>query len=124
MTVVARNAIGVVETIAPHEDCLPFLKKILLKKEKQRQERSIYTEETLNKAVLEVSKRTRTLHFDQYIDLETWLEHSDLEEDNQRYMLKFIDSQNGTVKEHMQIHHRYGRLSMLRRVALTIGLLW
>lgn len=122
---VAQNAIAVIEVIAPSEKCLPFLKEILLKKERTREETSIYTEASI-KDVLQNqfgSKPLYQLHYDQYIDVEDWLKYSDLNEVYQKDIINQIKGCNSEMKEFLHIHLRVGRLVMLRRMCLNIALL-
>lgn len=121
MTRIAVNAISIVEVIAPTQNCIPFLEKVVIRKERKRSVNSIFTETMLMDYIKPYVKNCRILHFDQYIDIVTWLESGDLNNDEQEEIVKYIVAQEGSIKKEMQIHFRNGRLSMLRRMALVIG---
>ena len=120
---IAKRAIVIVEVIAPTSMSHEFAQKLLPQKEPERPKESVYTEEHLLSAVTDVTSHCRCLHFDQYIDVQNWLKHSDLSSARQGRIIRFILNQNATVKREMHIHLRKNRLFMLRRMAVVIGLL-
>jgi ubiquinone/menaquinone biosynthesis C-methylase UbiE len=120
---IARNAVAVAEVIAPSVSALKFAKKILIHKEPDRSKAAVFSENDLKSYVAGVARNIRCLHFDQYIDVKTWLLNSDLGRNSQLQIYRYIANQTGTVKNDMQIHFQKGRLVMLRRMALVIGLL-
>jgi ubiquinone/menaquinone biosynthesis C-methylase UbiE len=123
MTQIARNAIAVIEVIVPDEVCIPFLKEILLRKEKERSFNTIFKQSDLISYISESSKDVRSLIYDQYIIVDRWLNNSDLTFHEQSEILKIIASQKGLIKEKMQIHKFREEWYMLRRMNLVIGIL-
>lgn len=122
---VAKNAVVIIEVIAPSDRCIPLLKEILLQKEQSRAEASIYTEASI-KDILQKqfgNKILYQLHYDQYIDVEKWMQYSDLEDLGQRKVINCINGCNSDVKSILHIHYRAERLVMLRRMCLNIVLL-
>lgn len=119
---VARNVIAVIEVVAPSEDCIPFLKEILLQKEKARSETSIYTTKSLKDTIKLQTKNKIIfqLYYDQYIDVADWLTYSDLETKQKDTLFRYIQECKSDIKHIMQIHFRAGRLVMLRRMCLNI----
>ena len=117
---VAVNAVAVIEVVAPSELALRFAQNILCRKEPSRNPSSIYTDSALVALAGGVGGRTRALHFEQYIDVEIWLRHTDIESDQADELYHFIKEQPIAVKQDQQIHLRSGRLMMLRRMALVI----
>lgn len=122
---ISKNVIAIVEVIAPDEICIPFLTDILLRKEKQRVEESIFTEKKLCKLIeKQIPKgRKHSVIFDQYIDVKNWLLYSDLNDEERQVIWNIIFNSNNRVKSSMQIHYRNKRLVMLRRMCLCIALL-
>lgn len=120
---ISRKCIGVIEVVSPSDECIPFAKQVVLQKEPSRLEQTIFTEESLTSIVSRVAKSTDTLIYDQYINVKTWLQNSDLQEDEQEKIYTYILNQNNHIKNLMHIHHHKNKLLMLRRMALVIGVL-
>jgi len=120
---IARKAIVVVEVIAPTVRALKFAQDLLPRKEPSRSKRAVFSEGDLKSHVAEVALDIRCLHYDQYIDVKTWLANSDLKKASQSPIYNHIAGQTGQLKHDMQIHFQKNRLVMLRRMALVIGLL-
>jgi len=118
---ISKNIISIVEVIAPDLICIPFAKEVVLRKEKNRKETTIFSEDILIKYIRNYTPEYRSLHFDQYIDVGIWLKKSDLEESEQKYIYDYITSQPKLIRQKMQIHFRNNRLFMLRRMNLVIG---
>lgn len=118
---ISKRAIAILEVIAPDPICIPFLLNVVLRKEKGRSEQTIFTEEILLNKIIRYSSEYRSLHFDQYIDVKTWLEKSDLEDKEQADIYNYIYFQTSPLRQKMQIHLRNERLVMLRRMNLIIG---
>lgn len=122
MAEIARHAVAIVEIIAPTSSCMTFLEEVVLRKEPERTSATIYTAESLVGFLNPHTESQRLLICDQYIDVGTWLEHSPLEDTERNAIDRFIRNQRGTVKSDMHIHVKRGRLRMLRRVGMAIGL--
>jgi ubiquinone/menaquinone biosynthesis C-methylase UbiE len=125
---IATRAVAVVEVISPQvvagdPKCLEYLTSLLTRKEACRFHDSVFTEDELTRRVSQVSVRYRVLRFDQYIDVRTWLDNSDLRSKDRRELYTFVRSQPADVKTKMQIHYQHGRLVQLRPMLLVIGLL-
>lgn len=119
---VARKAVAVMEVIAPSNECIPFLRELLITKEKERSSNSIFTSEKL-KDLLNTTLGTKRLFqilYDQYIDLETWIQYSDLNENEKKTLFNYVVSMDKNISEKMQLHVRYGHYVMLRRMCLCI----
>lgn len=122
---VARNALAVLEVVSPTKACMPFLETLLTTKERGRKVSSVFSNYSIQK-IIEESIGTiplLQLYFDQYIDVEKWLQFSDLSIELQHELFQFIISVEKTVVNDMQIHYRNGHLIMLRRMCLSIGML-
>jgi hypothetical protein len=123
MARIAKRAIAVVEVIAPNDTALAFARQLLPWKEPGRDKTRIFTEADLTGMVMQVSIEARCLHFDQYIDVNAWLEHSDLSLPIRDEICRFVENQTNDVKKAQHIHWRGNSLFMLRRTALIIGIL-
>jgi ubiquinone/menaquinone biosynthesis C-methylase UbiE len=123
MARVARSAIALVEVISPDPICTEFARELVLRKEVGRSPDTLFTEETLIDFVSPYSVECRVLHFDQYIDLNVWLQYGDLTETENQALLDLAGSQSGDVRAKMQIHFRSDHLMQLRRMALVIGVI-
>jgi len=116
----ANNAVGIVEVIAPDIACLPYLRDLLIGKEPTRNPDTIFTSATLLNATLPLGSVRRLLYFDQYIDLQAWLENGELPMDEVKNLMAYAEGQSGLVREKMQMHYRSGRFVQLRRMGLLI----
>lgn len=126
MARVASRHIAVVEVVghpAVHEStaCTEFLRDLLVRKEPSRDPSTLFTEIGLVDSVSAVAQRCRAVHFDQYLDVETWIAGSDLDEDEQALLLAFVLGQPPEVAGPIQLHRRGHHHVMLRRMALVIG---
>lgn len=121
---VSRSLVAVVEVVAPSDDCLPFLRNLLVRKEETRTPNTVYTIESIRKLLIETEgvQQVHQLLYDQYIDINTWLYYSDLSEQRQQELLEYILSMDPATARHMQLHQRDGRDVMLRRMCLSLGL--
>ena len=108
---------GVYESIA----CVEFLRELLVRKEPARDPSTLFSEVALVHHVSAVARRCRAVHFDQYLDIETWIAGSDLDEHEQALLLAFVLEQPPEVAEPIQLHRRGTHHVMLRRMALVIG---
>ena len=120
---VGKNVVAVMEVVAPSIQCLPFLHQLLTTKESGRTATSVFTLESLNNLV-ETSIQPRILHslfFDQYIDIETWIEYSDLSIAEKQNLYRLFLSMNTVTKQFMQVHIRNEHHVMLRRMCLCIA---
>lgn len=79
MTRIGQKMIALVEVVAPHPDCLPFLQGILLEKEPYRSVSDIFTESDLETSLSNVAHEVRIMLYDQYIDIDLWLANSELD---------------------------------------------
>lgn len=122
---VARRIVAVMEVVAPSETCLPFLSELLVTKEAGRTQSSIFTEKTLKEMLLSSIpiKMMNSLIYDQYIDIEKWLQYSDLSATQKAELLKFILSIDSNTAKQMQLHERDGNHVMLRKMCLCIAFL-
>jgi hypothetical protein len=118
---VARNAVAIVEVIAPSTPALRFAETLLPQKEPDRPKFAVFSEKSLKLRVSALTREVRCLHFDQYIDVRKWLLNSDLNRDTRLRIYDDIADQSGEVRDDMHIHFRRERLVMLRRMALVIG---
>ncbi len=121
MSRIARTAVVIVEVISPSEAALAFARELLSQKEPERPLDAVFSESSLTTYVEKVAHDVRCLHFDQYIDIARWLHSGGLRKSVQAKIHDFVDSQSSRVKEDMHIHLRKGRLMMLRRMGLVIG---
>lgn len=122
---VAKNIVAVVEVVAPSEKCMPFLEKIIPQKEVGRTSESIYTIDSLRNLILKnvcPNKLNQTI-YDQYIDIDTWIQYSDLSELKKVELYNFIMNIDLETKIAMQLHKRKGRYVMLRRMCLCVAFL-
>ena len=120
---IGKRAVAVVEVIAPTPTALKFAQDLLPQKELSRPRSAVFSEMNLKARVARVSEDVRCLHFDQYIDVKLWLASSDLKREAQMRIYSLIENQTGEIKRDMHIHFQMGRLVMLRRMALVIGLI-
>lgn len=122
---VARRVVAVMEVVAPSETCLPFLSNLLVKKEVGRVQASVFTEKTLKEMLLNSIpvKMMNSLIYDQYIDIETWIQYSDLSATQKTELLKSILSMDSNTAKQMQLHKRDGNHVMLRKMCLCIAFL-
>lgn len=126
MARVASRHVAVVEVVghpAVYEStaCLEFLRELLVRKEPSRDPSTLFSEVDLVQHVESVAVRCRAVHFDQYLDVETWIAGSDLEEHEQASLLEFVLAQPPDVAEPIQLHRRGVHHVMLRRMALVVG---
>lgn len=117
-----RNVLAIVEVVAPSEVCVPFLSNILLKKEKQRSGNSIYTEKGIKMLLDTHFNRSRIfqLHYDQYINLNTWIKYSDLTEMQKKELFFQLETASDEIKNEMQMHYINNDFVMLRRMCLSM----
>lgn len=123
MARVATSAVAVVEVVLPDPCCAEYIRDLVLSKEPERSVSTIFSEQVLTQLIAPVCREYRAIHFDQYIDLTTWLKNGDSGTEVQSRLLSLARAQRGKVKEKMQIHIRDGRLVQLRRMCLVIGVL-
>lgn len=121
---VSKKAIALIEVVSPDESCISFLKNILLKKEKGRELKSIFTKDLLCDLVKTQmpDAQVHTVFFDQYIDVQEWLLYSDLMKKEQDELYNKILFSEDNIKNILQIHFRNDKLVMLRRMCLCIAL--
>lgn len=119
---VSKNVIAIMEVISPSKECLPFLQNLLVKKEEGRSKTSIFTRASLNDTISNAIqvKQINQIFYDQYIDIETWLQYSDLSNAEKEFLLSQILSMDTSIAKHMQLHKRNNRYVMLRRMCLCI----
>lgn len=120
---VSNKIIAVMEVIAPSEECLPFLQKLLVEKEDGRKKSTVYTKDLLRNTIISTIqlKQMNQLLFDQYIDIETWLQYSDLSNERKKNLLNYILSMDSVTANYMQLHKRDNKYMMLRRMCLCIA---
>lgn len=120
---IASRAVAVLEVVAPTKQCLPFLKNLLTQKEKGRKPNSVYTCDSLREIMGHsiATKSINSLYFDQYIDIQTWIQYSDLSNSEQEALLASVLSMDPSVAVDMQLHLRNNRYVMLRRMCLCIA---
>jgi SAM-dependent methyltransferase len=121
MARISANAIAVLEVVSPDPSCLEFARELVLQKEPGRDPSTIYSEQDLVSVMQPYCTDCSVLHFDQYIDVNVWLECSDLHQSQVQALLALVKSQRGSVRQKMQIQYRSGHLIQLRRLALVIG---
>lgn len=123
MVRVAAKAIAIVEVVAPTNECIPFLRSLLTNKEEGRKAESVYTAKMIKDVVSEISDVGDIYQhfFDQYIEIDTWLDYSDLDENEKRTIKHYIFSMDEKTKSNMQFHQREGHYCMLRRMCLTVA---
>lgn len=121
---VSKNAVAVMEVVAPDEKCIPFLREILLIKEKNRSDKTIFSLQSLYNLMTEQlpGYKVYPLLYDQYIDINDWLLYSDLSKETQQEVYEKILNSGDDIKLKLQVHFRYQKLVMLRRMCLCIGL--
>lgn len=124
MARVAAHAFAVVEVVAPTDGCLPFLQTLLTRKEEGRAAESVYTAQTLKKTVGETPHISGVYQhfFDQYIEIDTWLEYSDVGEKQKKDIMQTVWNMGERTRLDMQFHNRAGHPCMLRRMCLTLAL--
>ena len=120
MARIAKRIVAIAEVISPDDICLPFLKSLLLKKEPNRLSDTIFSEQQLLKIFRRISSNVRCLHYDQYIGIQPWLQNCALDINLQNEIIELVESQEGVVKDIMQIHTRDNKLLMLRRMVLVM----
>jgi len=103
MARIASDMIAVVEVIAPNELALRFARQLLPWKEPGRDESRVFTEESLSTLIAPFGTNITCLHFDQYINVDVWLNHSDLELSVRSEIHQFIAGQDATVKQAQRI---------------------
>lgn len=120
---VAKKIIAVMEVIAPSDGCLTFLQKLLMDKEEGRKRATVYTKDSLRDTIINAVhiEQMHQLFFDQYIDIETWLQYSDLSSERKKVLLDYILSRDSTTADYMQLHKRNNKYMMLRRMCLCIA---
>ena len=123
MARISKRVVSIMEVVAPSEQCLPFLQRLLVKKESGRAKESVYTSEMLYKLIKDSINSTvvNQLYFDQYIDVETWLKYSDLSKKEQSELLDYILSIDSLTRQNMQFHTRNNHYVMLRRMCLCMA---
>lgn len=123
MVRVASKAIVIIEVVAPTLNAIPFLEKLLIEKEPGRSKESIYTASKIDELIMNNSSISKLYrHFyDQYIDLDTWIEYSDLPSLEKAKIRNYLDQMDPAIKTDMQYHVRNGRLSMLRRMYMAVA---
>jgi SAM-dependent methyltransferase len=121
MARVAKSAFAVVEVISPDAACDEYARELVLRKELGRT--MLFSEQSLVDLFSGRSNECRIMHFDQVIDLNIWLQFGDIPESEQCALLELARSQNGIVRNKMQIREVGGHLMQLRRMALAIGTL-
>lgn len=119
---VSKKIIAIMEVVAPSKECLPFLQNLLVKKEVGRTETSIFTKSSLIETINDViqEKQINQIFYDQYLDIETWLQYSDLINTEKEYLLNQILSMDTSTAKYMQLHKRNNHYVMLRRMCLCI----
>lgn len=120
---ISKNAVAVAEVIAPSRAALKFARTVLLEKEPTRPSLAVFSELDLRGFVAEIAGDVKSLHFDQYIDVEKWLATDEITERSRKQLYGYIAKLEGNVKADMHIHFQRGRLLMLRRMALVIGVI-
>lgn len=123
MARIARRAIAVVEVTGPDEMSVDYARSLVLRKEPGRSPQTIFAERDLVESVKSLSQGCRALHFDQYIDIDTWLECGDIDSTERKALQEYVLSQGPELRERMQIHEQGGRLLQLRRMLLVIGII-
>ncbi len=119
---VAKNLVAVIEVVTPTLDTLEFISKILPKKEQERDIKTIYTKNSLLAELKNAfsGMYVYQLLFDQYIDVDTWLQYSDLNQFEKETLYKNIENANSLIKQELHIRQYKGRLVMLRRMCLSM----
>lgn len=120
---VSKKVVAIMEVVAPSQECLPFLQNLLMRKEEGRDRTTVYTETSLKNTILKgsQSEQINQLLYDQYIDIETWLQYSDLSIPERKSLLDYILSIDSTTAKCMQLHQRGNRYMMLRRMCLCVA---
>lgn len=121
---VSSKAVVVIEVVTPDEKCVPFIKRLLINKEKDRSPDTVYTQESLQGIIKKQMDKCDvfSLLYDQYLDVSKWLIYSDLRKNEQDILYHMIQSADEETKEIMQIHTRGGRLVMLRRMCMCLAI--
>lgn len=70
---IAKNAVAIVEVIAPSVSALKFAQDLLPQKEHGRSRAAIFSENDLKSHISKMARDIRCLHFDQFIDVKAWL---------------------------------------------------
>ena len=121
---VGKKVVAIIEAVTPNQKYIPFVKQVLIKKEKDREENSIFTVESLIEFIKSQLSEYRIfpLLYDQYIDVLEWLLHSDLAENERMDIYNRIKDSNEEIKSNLQIHYRDNRLQMLRRMCMCVAI--
>ena len=122
MARVAKNAIAIVEVVAPGDLSLQFARKLLPLKEDTRSSTQIFTSELLIERLAEVGDVISSMLFDQHIDIKRWLDHGDLNEQTKNEIWDYILRQPSKIRIQQQIRQRQDRWVMLRRNCLVIAM--
>ena len=123
MVQMSRKAVAVVEVVVPDDRCREYITELVTRKEKGRQVTTIYSTRDLEPYVNRHAVRTRTLIFDQYIEIESWLENSSLSSNEKRGLLDLVADQSCDIVNLMQIHRHQGKTYQLRRIAMVVGMI-
>lgn len=118
---VATRALAIAEVVIPHPVCSSYLCELVTTKEPRRAPDTVFDVSMLQEYLAPVSHSQWVMFHDQYIDLDTWIEHATVDKSSKKKLRQLALSQPDEVMRYMQIHHRNGRLSQLRRIALVIG---
>ena len=119
---VAKKLVAVIEVVTPTLDTLDFISKVLPKKEQGRDIKTIYTKDSLLEELERVycGMFVYQLIYDQYIDVDTWLQFSDLNRFEKEAIFKTIENANSLIKKELHIRQYKGKLVMLRRMCLCM----
>lgn len=122
---VSSKIAAIIEVVTPDERCLPFIKELLIQKEKDRKECTVYTQESFQTFIKKYMDKSEVfpLLYDQYIDIFKWLQYSDLIKSEKNMLYHKIESANDYIKKSMHIHYRKNRLVMLRRMCMCLVIL-
>ncbi|MFY0687568.1 MAG: class I SAM-dependent methyltransferase [Cyclobacteriaceae bacterium] len=122
MVKMSNSAIAIVEVVVPDERCKEYITELVCRKEVGRPFSTIYSIRDLEIVLNLHTSGTRTLICDQYIEIESWLENSELSESEKADLLTLVESQPNDIKKIMHIHRKDSKTYQLRRIALIIGI--
>lgn len=122
MVATSKIAVAIVEVIVPDDRCREYVTELVSRKEIGRSFTTIYSVRDLETYINLHADCTRTLICDQYIQIESWLENSDLSAQEKQKLLDLVDDQPRDIKKIMQIHKHRGKTYQLRRIAMVVGM--
>lgn len=119
---ISRRYLAIIEVIAPHKDCIPFLQSILIEKEPNRDKNTVFLADDIIGLLQQRSyKDIKTYRYDQVFDVDTWLTYGDIRKEIQEDIRKKYDTASKRIKYLMGIRYNMNnRLTAKRRMMLAM----